>query len=325
MKGRTWCISFKDDAKKDGDITLKWKVIGQDGKPQELPGTWEGYRRGLTARQKADRFFEKLTTTYSRLVGATRAGNLVCFQLKDEAPYKDIAGVEVGDETGQTFDIFDDTKENFIETVRFRIQGIPMTPTGYVRLGIGHVCPCIQVPTHDAGNPIAILQILKSLTDIFNQTYSRLGYTASIQDDEVVIPQVPCEEGASAGTDDIGLQYWLSMTDSEIEPFSRTFDKADILDGLLQKFVLRLTFVEALLQDRPRRRRFERLPSESAAVQQMREFLINGLIRDLQEGFPGIRDATLAIGRLRQMLADNVVTDEEMQAAREIRHWFFER
>ena len=101
MKGRTWCIEFLDSAKKDGDVQIKYKVTGADGAPRDINGVWEGYKAGDTPDKKAKRFFTALNSPpYNRLVGVVRAGNTVCFQLKDNAPYQDINGFEVGDQSG---------------------------------------------------------------------------------------------------------------------------------------------------------------------------------------------------------------------------------
>lgn len=106
MKGRTWCISFEDTAKKDGDVQIKYIVIDASGVRREIRGTWEGYKAGDPPDKKAKRFFDALNSPpYNALVGVTRAGNTVCFQLKDGAPYQDIIGVEVGDQSGQNSDI----------------------------------------------------------------------------------------------------------------------------------------------------------------------------------------------------------------------------
>ena len=48
MKGRTWCIGFQDEAKKDGDVQIKYMVADALGKTQEIKGIWEGYKKGAT-------------------------------------------------------------------------------------------------------------------------------------------------------------------------------------------------------------------------------------------------------------------------------------
>ncbi|MEW6210639.1 MAG: hypothetical protein AB1631_19905 [Acidobacteriota bacterium] len=76
---------------------------------------------------------------------------------------------------------------------------------------------------------------------------------------------------------------------------------------------------------RDNKERFKKFPSDSPVVQKVRESLIRGLIRQLQElageGGPreGDREVYLDILRLRNMLMDGVITDQEMDAAREIR------
>ena len=150
-KGRTWCISFEDSAKKDGDVQVKYKVTDAAGNPREIKGVWEGYKVGDTPNDKAMRFFKALKSPpYSDLVAVTRAGNTVCFQLKDNAPYQDINGVEVGDQTGQNFNIYDGPSPTeptvSLEVVQFRIEGIPVSPNGEVRLGLGRGCQRIMDP-----------------------------------------------------------------------------------------------------------------------------------------------------------------------------------
>lgn len=231
MKGRTWCITFQDDAKRDGDVTVKWKVIFPGGRSGELPGRWEGYRAGMTARQKADRFYNMLKNDpgMSRLVSVGRSGNTVCFQLKDAAPYDDLAGVEIGDETGQSFHVFDDASAPRNETVRFRLRGTAASPKGVARLGIGYIAPRAVVATHRNNKPLETTTILEELVKEFNKIYAELGWKAALAEDEVVIPEVPCEEGASGGTDDAGLGSSLGMADAEVGPFARVFDKSVIL------------------------------------------------------------------------------------------------
>ena len=233
-KGRTWCISFEDSAKKDGDVQVKYKVTDAAGNPREIKGVWEGYKVGDTPNDKAMRFFKALKSPpYSDLVAVTRAGNTVCFQLKDNAPYQDINGVEVGDQTGQNFNIYDGPSPTeptvSLEVVQFRIEGIPVSPNGEVRLGLGRVHPLTRVPTHVDGEPLPVPTILENLVESFNTVYEGLEFSASLEGDEVIIPKVPCDLGVRAGSDDLGLNYWISMTDPHAGPFRRVFDKADIL------------------------------------------------------------------------------------------------
>jgi hypothetical protein len=79
------------------------------------------------------------------------------------------------------------------------------------------------------------------------------------------------------------------------------------------------------LAGRDNKERFKKFPSDSPVVQKVRESLIRGLIRQLQElageggAREGDREVVLDILRLRNMLIDGVITDREMDAAREIR------
>lgn len=248
-KGRTWCINFLDDAKSAGDIKVKWKIIEPGGRPRELPGEWAGYTKGMTAREKADRFYNKLKNDpgMSKDINVTRSGNLVCFQLKDDSRYEDIAGIDINsDQTGQTMHVFDDTNEikPTLETVRFRITGTPKISDGKVRLGVGHLHPRAEVPTHQNGTPLDPISILASLVEQFNSIYDPLGFTCKLEDDEVVIPEVPCEEGASGGTDDVGLESSLSIQDTGLEPFTRIFDKSDVLSYQISAMYSRLLSLE---------------------------------------------------------------------------------
>ncbi len=234
MKGRTWCIGFQDDAKKDGDVQLKYLVTDAQGKPDEIEGVWEGYKAGDTAEMKATRFFNALKSPpYNALVRVARAGTTVCFQLKDNAPYQDINGIQVGDQTGQTFNVYDDLDPEVftdpLETVRFRLEGFAASSHGEVRLGIGRVDRMARVATHEAGEPLSTSTILEALVEHFNAIYTHLGYEAHLEDDEVIIPKVPCKLGTRGGSDDTGFNYWLSMADPDVGPFSRTFDKPRIL------------------------------------------------------------------------------------------------
>ncbi|WDE09151.1 hypothetical protein SG34_030765 [Thalassomonas viridans] len=248
MKGRTWCIEFLDVATKDGDVQVKYKVTGADGKPRDINGVWEGYKKGDSPDKKASRFFNALNSPpYNRLVNVVRAGKTVCFQLKDNAPYQDINGFEVGDQSGQTFNIYDDKPDNneapageFLETVRFRLDGIPASAGGMVRLGLGQVAPMAQVATHKKGEPLAIACILQELVSVFNHIYQGLGFEASIEHDTVVIPKVPCTLGARGGSDDSGLNYWLSMLDPGLPQFPRMFDKPGTLQDSIRLINARL-------------------------------------------------------------------------------------
>ena len=234
MKGRTWCVEFLDSAKKDGDVRIKYMVTDPDGLPREINGTWEGYKAGDTPDKKATRFYNALNSPpYNRLVSVIRAGNTVCFQLKDDAPYSDINGMTIGDETGQTFNIYDDPPEEdgasepvFLETVRLSLAGLPVSQTGVVRLGLGQIAPFAEVPTHRSGKPREISEIIEDLVRLFNKLYEALGFKADIEEDTVVIPEVPCTLGARGGTDDPGLGYWLSMLDPHLPAFSPSFDKS---------------------------------------------------------------------------------------------------
>ena len=222
-KGRTWCISFDEDAKKAGDVKVKWKVTDENGNERTIDGTWEGYTAGMKARDKRDRFFNRITSPpMNQFVEAIKAGNLVCFQLKDNAPYADIAGVEVGDQTGQKFNVFDDIeKKEFLETLRFGIEGTPKNPKGTVGLGIGRFYPFVMVSTHVENKPLSIDEILENLISSFNEWYAELGWKATKEKDKVVVPKVPCEDGARCGTDDEGLESILSVTDPHLDPFPK--------------------------------------------------------------------------------------------------------
>lgn len=245
MKGRTWCIDFQDSAKKDGDVQIKYTVIDASGARREIRGTWEGYKKGDSPEKKAERFFTRLNSPpYNQLVGVKRAGNLVCFQLKDNAPYQDILGVEVGDQTGQNFHVFDDPADESstedLEVVRFRIAGVPQSCEGEVRLGLGQVAPLARVATHEGGKPLEISVIIESLVNAFNEIYETMGYQASSEGDEIVIPEVPCKLGTRGGTNDTGLDYWLSMADPEVGPFSSGFDKHGIMFDAIRLLSARL-------------------------------------------------------------------------------------
>jgi len=237
MKGRTWCIEFLDSAKTDGNVKVKWKLTDANGAPFERDGNWSGYKAGDSPDKKAKRFFTALNTPpFNQLCGVNRAGNTVCFQLKDSAPYRDINGIEVGDQTGQTFNIYDDVPDDsaidaskFLDTVRFRIKGVPVTPNSIVRLGVGQIAPMAEVATHKNDKPRELAAIMRDLVSVFNKIYKALGFEAKIEDDEVVIPKVPCTLGTRGGSNDTGLEYWLSMLDPELPLFSRTFDKTRIL------------------------------------------------------------------------------------------------
>ena len=237
MKGRTWCIEFLDAATKDGDVQIKYKVTSADGKPRDINGVWEGYKAGDSPEKKAKRFFTALNSPpYNRLVSVVRAGKTVCFQLKDNAPYQDINGFEVGDQSGQTFNIYDDQPDKndvdsseFLETVRFRIAGQAATADSVVRLGIGQITPMAEVATHANNAPLDLPCILRALVATFNTLYEALGFEATIEDDTVVIPKVPCTLGTRGGSDDAGLEFWLSMLDPQLPEFSRIFDKPRIL------------------------------------------------------------------------------------------------
>ncbi len=247
MKGRTWCISFQDVAKKDGDVQVKYTVIDAGGNKQEIRGVWEGYKKGDTPDKKAERFFNALNSPpYNSLVAVTRAGNTVCFQLKDDAPYQDIAGVEVGDQTGQNFHVYDDPAPDGqtadLETVRFRIEGAPLSSDGVVRLGLGQVDPLAIVPTHIKGKPQHISTVLDALVEAFNAIYSGKGFNARVEKDEVIIPEVPCKLGARGGSDDEGLEYHISMADPDAGAFSRLFDKPRILLDAIRLTNARLDF-----------------------------------------------------------------------------------
>ncbi len=142
-KGRTWCISFEDEAKKDADVKVKWKVKNKDGTESTLAGTWEGYKKGDKPDKKAARLHDRLSQPpMNEFVSVTRAGNTVCFRLKDGARWEDINGVAVGDQSGQTFDIYDDDdpegdSDIFLETVRFSIAGTPQPPCHTSLIGRG--------------------------------------------------------------------------------------------------------------------------------------------------------------------------------------------
>ena len=248
MKGRTWCIEFLDAATKDGDVQVKYKVTGTDGKVRDINGVWEGYKKGDSPDKKATRFFNALNSPpYNRLVNVVRAGKTVCFQLKDNAPYQDINGFEVGDQSGQTFNIYDDKPDDnqgdtgeFLETVRFRFDGTPSTPDGVVRLGLGQLAPLAQVSTHKKNQPQNLSCILEELVSVFNHIYKPLGFQASIEHDTVVIPKVPCTLGARGGCDDSGLEYWLSMLDPTAGEFPRMFDKPGTLQDSIRLINARL-------------------------------------------------------------------------------------
>lgn len=250
-KGRTWCISFEDVARKDGDVSVKWKVQNPDGSQSEIPGTWHGYKKGDPPDKKAQRFHDQLRQPpNNRLVSVTRAGNTVCFQLKDEAPWVDINGVEIGDQSGQTFDIYDDPPDSDknlyahgpVEAVRFRLEGTPRTPDAEVRLGLGHVDPLARVPTHQDGKPQPVGSIIDSLLSEFNAIYAERGYAATVEGDELVIPEVPCKLGCRGGCNDEGLTYWLSMADPDSGTFSRIFEKQIVLRNAIALLNARLDF-----------------------------------------------------------------------------------
>lgn len=289
MKGRTWCISFEDKAKKDGDVQVKYTVIDATGERREIRGTWEGYKVGDPPDKKAKRFFDKLNSPpYNDLVGATRAGNTVCFQLKDGAPYQDIIGVEVGDQSGQHFDIYDDppqeqhvNQEVDLEVVRFRIEGTPATSNGEVRLGLGHVHPLARVPTHRNGEPLNASEILNALVDAFNEIYAEMGFTAHLEGDEVVVPKVPCKLGTRGGSNDVGLNYWISMIDLGAAGFSRIFDKPAILLDAIRLLNARLDFAG--------------IPTVSFADPELAEFRPGGAVS--QEGNGGQCETAIAITR----------------------------
>ena len=234
MKGRTWCIRFTDSAKNDGNVSVKWKVI-TGGVEQELNGTWQGYFTDMTARQKADRFENKLLNdpNMSRLVGVARAGNTVCFQLKDDARYDDIGGVEIGDETGQTFHVFDDAPSSGLVVTRFRLAGQASNQSSVVRLGLGHAGKMAEIASHSNGEPLDLLSILRSLADAFNNLYNEVGFEATVEGDEVIIPEVPCEDGLVGGTNDEGLDSYIAIADAGLVPFRRSFDKI----GILQQYI----------------------------------------------------------------------------------------
>ncbi len=241
MKGRTWCINFLDSARSSGDVTVKWKVIS-GGQERELRGRWEGYTKGMTARQKAGRFYDRLRNDpqLSRMVAVTRSGNLVCFQLRDGAPFDDIGGIDIGDETGQTFHVFDDSDTPVLETGRFRLAGRPESPDGKVRLGVGHLGPRAEVSTFGKSRPRSTRSLLSDLMEAFNALYGDMGFEAQVNDDEVVIPKIPCEEGLVGGTNDVGLDYWLSLADPGFEPFTTDFDKVDVLGDMVNEIWAKL-------------------------------------------------------------------------------------
>jgi len=244
-KGRTWCISFEDEAKKDGDVKIKWKLKNKDGTETTLPGTWEGYKKGDQPDKKASRFHDRLSQPpMNELVSVVRAGNTVCFRLKDGARWDDINGVEIGDQSGQTFDIYDDDDPDgdseFLETVRFSLAGTPITSDAEVRLGLGHVERLARVPTHVDGQAQSVGAILEALASEFNAIYAKKGYEATTDNEEVVIPKVPCKLGCRGGCDDEGMEYWLSMADPESAPFDRSFDKTLLLRNALSALEARL-------------------------------------------------------------------------------------
>lgn len=252
VKGRTWCIEFLDEAKKDGDISVTWTVIN-NGIQQNLAGTWEGYKKGMTARQKADRFYNKLSTDpgMSQLVSVVRAGNTVCFQLKEAAPYDDIAGIRIGDETGQTFRIFDDPERtprqeraHHLETVRFALSGVAATRSGVVRLGIGLIPSPVSVPTFVSGKPLTVATILKKLAAAFNDVFGESGFNATVENNEVVIPEVPCETGVAGGSSDTGLQTALTLEDPGGAQLTGDFNKMTYLTDLVFGLHERLLHLE---------------------------------------------------------------------------------
>jgi hypothetical protein len=288
----------------------------------------------MTARQKADRFFKKLNAKpNSDFVGVTQARTTVCFQLKDGAPWDDLAKPIIkSDKTGQTMRVYDDNGRDYIETAVFCIDGAPSSPNGRVRLGIGQRNPIAVVVTHQNGTPKSVPEILDALVAEFNSIYQSLGWTASQNDGEVKIPDVPCEEGAIGGTDDEGLEYSLSLLDSGMEPYPHSVDRTDILASQLLEIVERLERLETrfldrqLDQQRPVGSPQESLSGSTSArrVRGLRYDFIRDLVERIRVEIPNDSRAIAAAARLEETLSSSEITNEDMEHAREIRRWFFE-
>ncbi|MEM7156913.1 MAG: hypothetical protein AAF799_28945 [Myxococcota bacterium] len=250
-KGRTWCIDFQTAATKAGDVSVKYRVKLPNGMIQELNGSWQGYPIGMTPDAKATRFFRRLSTdpNMSSLVNVSRAGNTVCFQLKDGAPYDDIEGIEVGDETGQIIHTYDDPPPadtsplGPLDTVRLVLSpnGRRSAEGGNVWLGIGVTAPLVCVPTRPEGGRLDVAAVIEAIVRAFNEAYAELGYEAAPGNDgEVIIPEVPCKLGVRGGTDDPDLSSSLGLVNPAAGGFERPFSKADALRAALEVIDARL-------------------------------------------------------------------------------------
>ena len=250
-KGRTWCIDFQTAATQAGDVSVKYRVKHPDGTIEELSGSWEGYAQGMTPDAKATRFFERLSTdpSMNSLVNVSRAGNTVCFQLKDGAKYDDIEGIDVGDETGQIIHVYDDPApdetlpQGPLDTVRLSLQpnGRRSAEGGSVWLAIGVTTPLVCVPTRAEGGALDLGAVVEAMVKAFNEAYADLGYQAAPGNDgEVIIPEVPCKLGVRGGTDDSALRSTLGMVNPAAGRFESPFSKADALRAALEIIDARL-------------------------------------------------------------------------------------
>ena len=218
-QGRTWVVDFGEEgAKKDGkmtfQITIQYRFLGTREKTDELT---IDVKAGWTPEQKAKALENLLNTKFGAFLIVSRTREVVSVQLKKGATYKgasliDITGAKLKEvTTGEKgIHVYDDPYISYPEVVVFDIEGTPIDSAGLAILKVGWTYPLVTVNTYGK-SPSTIKSELVSL---FNYSYDGTGFIAKINAAGAVeIPNVPCQEGITAGADDSALSWTLSMED----------------------------------------------------------------------------------------------------------------
>lgn len=204
--GRTWHIKFEDPAKNAGSAKITWKVKKSDGTTGSVPGSWD-YAGGETAAQKAQRFYDALTTTYAAYVTASKSGNTVTFTLKSDNPdgFTDIEGLDIDSTaTGEKHTWMDDGDPILMElTILVYVAGGPIDLDGKISVRIGPTNPLLEVATCAGGQPRPTPAIVSELVSTFNNLYSGTGYSAVLTWNGLfLVAAVPCNAGLTCGSSD---------------------------------------------------------------------------------------------------------------------------
>lgn len=205
-KGRPWNISVDSAADADGGTIQIIVTLEGPGLPDTpvvanvlLPG-------GRKAARKCQDIANALDM--SRHLTASCSGTMVKVEVQDNSPFSEIKGIQINDsQTGEHLTgIRDDPQgQPLLERafIEFR-TGSESEGEANLQIGTG---PLATVPT----TRLSALEIAESLTVTFNEVYGGSGYTAELFGEIVVVDDVPCEEGITAGSSDSSLDFSFGM------------------------------------------------------------------------------------------------------------------